>query len=158
MEHVPDSNPRPARAMEPTLPPHIAETKDKSVDEIVKDLKRSPFFMTSQDDVEGEEENPELEAFRALMDEGTRLEQAESARERGNDLVRAKKWKDGKEFYTKGLMALRKASKEDPTDEDEEKKEEAAKEVLLVNRALCHLELRTSPRFEVDSVQSGSSD
>ena len=140
-----------APELTPELPPHLADLKGQSVDDVVRDLKKSPFFMTSLDDAPADEDNPELDAIKALMYEGTRLENAENFREQGNEFARAKKWKDGKELYTKGLVALKAERREgDPTGEDEIGKEDAVKELLLVNRALCHLELRTSPRSDCD--------
>ncbi|MCJ1446423.1 MAG: hypothetical protein MMC23_006928 [Stictis urceolatum] len=125
----------------PDLPPHLSGTHTQTVDEAVADLKRSPFFMTSLSDA-GNEDNPELEAIKALLYEGTRLEIASNFREQGNEQARAKIWTDGKELYTKGLAALKAARKEgDPWGEEEDGKERGVREVLLVNRALCHLEL-----------------
>lgn len=139
----------------PSLPPQMAEQK-QSVDHLVKDLKRSPFFMTSLDDA-GDEENPELDAIRALIYEGTRAEIASNFREQGNEDARLKRWKEAKEFYTKGLAALKGERKdEDPSGEDENRKEAAIKELLLVNRALCHLEIRTCSRCHARLDQNNS--
>ena len=125
----------------PPLPPHLANTHKMSIDEVAADLKKSPFFMTSLDDAM-DEDNVEIEAIRALMYEGTRAEVAEGFREQGNEMAKAKKWVDGKEFYTKGLVALRVERKgEDPQGEEEDKRERTVKEACLVNRALCHFEL-----------------
>ena len=125
----------------PPLPPHLTNTNKMSVDEVAADLKKLPFFMTSMDDAT-DEENVEMEAIRALMYEGTRAEVAEGFREQGNEMAKAKKWADGKEFYTKGLAALRVERKEeDPGGEEKDKRERNVKEACLVNRALCHLEL-----------------
>lgn len=126
----------------PALPPSTAEPK-QSVDELVADLKKSPFFMTSLEDA-GDEENIELEAIKALIYEGSRGEVASNFRESGNEEARSKQWRDAKELYTKGLAALKAPRKpEDAASEAEDRKEAAIKEVLLVNRALCHSELRT---------------
>ncbi|MCJ1388881.1 hypothetical protein MMC18_001732 [Xylographa bjoerkii] len=126
----------------PPLPPHLASTAKMSIDEVAADLKKSPFFMTSIDDAI-DEDNVEMEAIRALMYEGTRAEVAEGFREQGNEMAKAKKWADGKEFYTKGILALRVERKEeDPKGEAEDNREMTVKEVCLVNRALCHLELK----------------
>lgn len=122
------------------LPPYLADSKPQTVDEVVADLKKTPFFMTSLDDA-GDEDNPELDAIRALLYEGTRAEVAENFREQGNEFAKEKKWKDGKEVYTKGLVALRQKVNEGEKEEPE--RERKVKEALLANRALCHLELRT---------------
>lgn len=76
-------------------------------------------------------------------------------------MVKEKRWKDAKEFYTQGLGALsRKADASGRSTGDEEKaavepaseegkeaerlKEQNVEEALYVNRALCNLELSTS--------------
>lgn len=71
-------------------------------------------------------------------------------------MVAEKKWKDAKEFYTKGIMALKQAPKSKPgtgnsvaSDTEEEReaekgKEKTIEEACYVNRALCNLELSTS--------------
>ena len=102
----------------------------------------------------------ELEAIRALQYEGTRAEIAQGFRERGNEMAREKRWKDGKEFYTKGLAALKQpqqmppesdtaGNKEEPDPEVEAKKEKEIEEACYINRALCNLELRPSSFFEI---------
>jgi hypothetical protein len=88
-------------------------------------------------------ENLELEAIRALQYEGTRAEVAQGFRENGNDLTRAKKWKDGKEFYTKGIAVLTAKDKreEEANPEGDRQKEQEILEACYINRALCNLEL-----------------
>ncbi len=94
-------------------------------------------------------ENIELEAIRALQYEGTPAENAQSFKEQGNELVKAKRWKDGKEFYTKGIAVLsrrpqnlQQAGKTQSADEKaEDGREKELEEVCYVNRALCNLEL-----------------
>ena len=136
----------------PALPPSMTAEK-QSVDDLVKDLKKSPFFMTSLDDV-GDEENPELEAIRALIYEGSRAEVASNFREQGNEDARLRRWKEAKELYTKGLAALKAERKEeDPRGAEEDRKEAMVKELLLVNRALCHLEIRTSSQCRARRAQ-----
>ena len=125
----------------PALPPYLSEMKSQTVDEVAADLKRSPFFMTSLEDAD-DTDNPELDAIRALMYEGTRAEIAEGFREQGNEMAKAKKWSDGKEQYSKGILALRVERKEgDPVGEEEDKRETTVLEACYVNRALCNLEL-----------------
>lgn len=127
----------------PALPPSMTEPK-QTVDELVSDLKKSPFFMTSLDDA-GDEYNPEVEAIKALIYEGNRGEQATNFREQGNEDAKLKHWTDAREQYSKGLAALKVPRKsEDPVNEDEDSKEIDLKELLLVNRALCQLELSRS--------------
>ena len=78
--------------------------------------------------------------------EGTKVEIAQGFKEQGNAMVKAKQWKDAKEFYTKGIAVLvakgadHKWEKgEDP--ELEAQKEKGLEEQIYVNRALCNLEL-----------------
>lgn len=96
--------------------------------------------------------------MRALQYEGTRAEIAQNFREQGNDMARAKRWKDGKEFYSKGLAALKQPHTVPPSNEDgkpppdlnpeaEAKKERDIEEACYINRALCNLELRASSLF-----------
>ena len=96
--------------------------------------------------------------MRALQYEGTRAEIAQNFREQGNEMARAKRWKDGKEYYTKGLAALKQPQSIRPPSQDtgfqptqdlesevEAKKEKEIEEACYINRALCNLELRTYP-------------
>ncbi|KAI2635454.1 TPR-like protein [Xylaria nigripes] len=152
-------------AMFPELSPGRAATGRKTVDEVVADLKRTPFFMTEL------EENDETEAFKALSYEGTPLENSSEFKEQGNECFKARRWADAKEFYTKGIVILaaeerkRKLAKDPPqqfvtrksiekdqqqgedkekkeeTSEDEVRKERETLESLYSNRAACHLEL-----------------
>lgn len=129
----------------PPLPPQMASVKAHSVDEIVDLMNRTPLFMTDLSS-EALADNPELDAIRALQYEGTRAEVAQGFRESGNDCARGKLWKDAKEFYTKGLAALRAERNEEESglvldEEEEEKKERQIEEACYINRALCNLEL-----------------
>ena len=102
----------------------------------------------------GEDDNVQLEALRALQYEGTRAEIATGFKERGNEMVAEKRWKDAKEFYTKGILALKQPKNEvdrlndgDKREEgelEEEQKEKQIEEACYINRALCNLELRMS--------------
>jgi hypothetical protein len=60
-------------------------------------------------------------------------------------MVKLKRWKDAKEFYTKGIAVLLDKSKDKwELGEDvelEAAKEKKLEEQCLTNRALCHLEL-----------------
>ena len=129
----------------------------QSVDEVVADLQKSPFFMTSLPRKDGSqnnggepEENLELAAMQALQYEGTRAEIAGNFRETGNEMAKEKKWSDAREFYNKALAALkversedeRKELKEKGISEAQEGKKERELEIAcLGNRALCQLEL-----------------
>ncbi|KAJ8121176.1 hypothetical protein ONZ43_g2305 [Nemania bipapillata] len=158
-------------SMFPELSPGRAMTGGKTVDEVVAELKKSPFFMTEL------EENDETEAFKALAYEGTPLENASEFKEQGNECFKTRRWGDAKEFYTKGILILaaeerkrKKAAdpssaqpstvkpkekeaggegqktedveKKEETSEDEVRQERATLESLYVNRAACHLELK----------------
>ncbi|KAL8884364.1 MAG: hypothetical protein Q9215_007568, partial [Flavoplaca cf. flavocitrina] len=125
----------------PALPPAMDSVRSHTADEIVNMMKRTPLFMTEVDDLGGDggapSENIELEALRALQYEGTRAEIALGFKERGNEMVGEKKWKDAREFYTKGILALKRDSEaqtqgkgddggraEKDGDEEEEKEKE----------------------------------
>jgi tetratricopeptide (TPR) repeat protein len=128
----------------PSLPPAMAAMRDKSGDEILKDLNKAPLFMTEL------EENDDIEAFKALAYEGTPAEVAQGFKERGNESFKEKGWKDAKEFYGKAIQVLlievrkrQKGEKSEAGDDIEEaKKEIGILETCLVNRAACHLELK----------------
>jgi tetratricopeptide (TPR) repeat protein len=128
----------------PSLPPGMAAMRNKSADEILKDLNKAPLFMTEL------EENDELEAMRALAYEGAPAEVAQGFKERGNESFKEKGWKDAKEFYGKAIQVLlievrkrQKGEKSEAGDDAEEiKKEIGILEACLVNRAACHLELK----------------
>ncbi|KAL8936850.1 MAG: hypothetical protein Q9216_004717, partial [Gyalolechia sp. 2 TL-2023] len=136
----------------PQLPPVMDAVQSHSTDELVHMMKKMPLFMTNLDEaggIDGEEENVQVEALRALQYEGTRAEIAQGFKERGNEMVAGKRWKDAKEFYTKGILAL-KAAKDTDTqsageDEEEEEadrlKEKQVEEACYLNRSLCNLEL-----------------
>lgn len=92
--------------------------------------------------------------MRGLQYEGTPAEIAQGFKEQGNEMTRAKRWKDGKEFYTKGIMVLvqqKKSRSEAPhestathsrAEHDEELgKQREIEEACYGNRALCNLEL-----------------
>ncbi|KAI0117276.1 TPR-like protein [Daldinia grandis] len=123
--------------------PEPEPVNKKSIDEIVADLKKTPFFMTEL------EENDQTEAFKALAYEGTPLENGSEFKERGNECFSEKRWADAKEFYTKGVLILaaeerKRAKGEHDPDVKEEEVEEQKRilESLYINRAACHLELK----------------
>lgn len=137
----------------PQLPPQT------SADELLADLNKIPLFMTELED--GPDANPDLEALKALAYEGTRADVAENFKTQGNDCVKAKRWADAREFYGKALAVLTghvegvKGALElgggpvvgDEDDrpvidvEEEARREKVLEEQILVNRALCNLEL-----------------
>ncbi|KAI0203789.1 TPR-like protein [Astrocystis sublimbata] len=151
-------------AIFPEISPGRAMTERKTVDEVVAELKATPFFMTEL------EENDETDAFKALSYEGTPLENALEFKEQGNEVYKIKRYADAKEFYTKGILILAKEerkrkqkaesstpqppapeprkeedgeqSKKEETSEEEVLKERALLETLYGNRSACHLELK----------------
>lgn len=139
------------------MPPAMASVKQHTADEVLKMMNRSPLFMTTLDETDGEGgENIELEALKALAYEGTRAEVAGNFREQGNECARAKQWTDAREFYDKAIAALKAPAKPQNLEEgsmvievveiDEEaekKKELGIEEACYINRALCHLEKST---------------
>ncbi len=99
-------------------------------------------------------DNVELEALRALQYEGSKLEVAQGFRENGNEMARAKMWKDAREFYSRGIAVLTEKDRgtegvgvdktisaiEDDGEDDTVKMREV-EEACYINRALCNLEL-----------------
>jgi tetratricopeptide (TPR) repeat protein len=152
----------------PALPPAMENMKKYTVDEVYKMMNRTPLFMTTLDETDGEGgENVELEAIRALMHEGTTSEIAGNFREQGNEQAKAKKWKDAKGFYDQALTAIKNPEKKpeagdveakeldvvEVNEEEEGRKLKQIEEACYVNRALCNLELSTSKEilFEYSS-------
>ncbi|CAI1921957.1 HSP70/90 co-chaperone [Saccharomyces pastorianus] len=114
---------------DPVLPPQLSEFKDKTSDEILTEMNRMPFFMTELDDTDGAGgENVELEALKALAYEGEPHEIAENFKKQGNELYKAKRFKDARELYTKGIAV--------------ECEDRSLNESLFANRAACELELK----------------
>jgi hypothetical protein len=142
------------------LPPAMADVQSKTSDELFTEFNQIPLFMTHlpQPDItdsDSSTSNIALEGLRALAYEGTRAEVAANFREQGNECARAKQWKDGQEFYSKALAALRGPQEKNHADlkgdggrvvvqldeAEEARKERELEEVCFVNRALCNLEL-----------------
>ncbi|AJP91244.1 Cns1p [Saccharomyces cerevisiae YJM326] len=118
---------------DPELPPQLSEFKDKTSDEILKEMNRMPFFMTKLDETDGAGgENVELEALKALAYEGEPHEIAENFKKQGNELYKAKRFKDARELYSKGLAV--------------EREDKSINESLYANRAACELELKNYRR------------
>jgi len=124
-----------AATTRPALPPGLAELNSVPRDEFLSSMERHPLFMQSLDSAQGEDDdNPELEALKALAYEGTPREIALNFKEQGNEAFREKRYRDALEFYTKGLTAH---------SEDIE-----LEKTLFINRAATNLELRM-PLFDV---------
>ncbi|KAI4212018.1 MAG: hypothetical protein LQ351_005200 [Letrouitia transgressa] len=122
----------------------MESVRSYTADEVVQMMKETPLFMSSLENTTDDDgENVQLEAIKALQYEGTRAEVALNFKEQGNEMVAEKRWKDAREFYTKGILALKQERQELPEDlVSEDEKEKAIEEACYVNRALCNLELR----------------
>lgn len=111
------------------LPPQLSEFKDKTTDEVLEELNRMPFFMTHLDESNGDGgENMELEALKAMAYEGEPHEIAENFKNQGNDLYKAKRFKDARDVYEKGI--------------DIKCDDDKINEALFSNKAMCELELK----------------
>uniref|UniRef100_A0A0B7JLF1 Cns1/TTC4 wheel domain-containing protein n=1 Tax=Bionectria ochroleuca TaxID=29856 RepID=A0A0B7JLF1_BIOOC len=84
----------------PDLPPSFARHEGMTVDEVFRDLNKSPLFMTELED------NDDVAALQALAYEGTALENAAGFKERGNECFKVRGFVDAREFYTKGILVL----------------------------------------------------
>ncbi|QPG75770.1 hypothetical protein FOA43_003130 [Brettanomyces nanus] len=112
----------------PQLPPGMAEFTGKSSEEMLAELKKSPFFMDSYDANGDHGDNPQLEALKSLQSEGTPKEIAERQKSRGNDFYKRKQYREALKCYTEGIDARCGV-----------KFIEAA---LYTNRAACNLEFK----------------
>lgn len=152
----------------PELPPqlHNMNFQNKTVDQVAKELKRLPFFMTDINDVqEGDDDGDtlgrdQLEALKALAYDGDPEEIAGNFKQQGNEQYKLKKFKDAVVFYTKAISVEQLGEERDPKDivgeeeyaKDPEKAKDAAKKAAeegraiklasLANRAACNLELK----------------
>lgn len=139
----------PADGTTPALPPALAMGRNKTAEEVLADLNKSPLFMTEMED------NDDIAALQALAYEGTALENAADFKERGNECFKVKGHKDASEFYAKGITILfleerKRAHGEitkdpetgEPDSEEEIRKQKEMLEAMYVNRAACHLEMQ----------------
>ncbi|KAH0532081.1 hypothetical protein TsFJ059_000819 [Trichoderma semiorbis] len=139
----------PADGTGPALPPQLALNRNRTAEEVLADLNKSPLFMTEM------EENNDIAALQALAYEGTALENAADFKERGNECFKVKGYKDASEFYGKGIAVLfveerKRAHGEitkhpetgEPDSEDEIRQQKEMLEAMYVNRAACHLEMQ----------------
>ncbi|KAL7958803.1 hypothetical protein V8C34DRAFT_137600 [Trichoderma compactum] len=139
----------PADGTGPALPPQLALNRNRTAEEVLADLNKSPLFMTEM------EENDDIAALQALAYEGTALENAADFKERGNECFKVKGYKDASEFYGKGIAVLfveerKRAHGEvtkhpetgEPDSEDEIRQQKEMLEAMYVNRAACHLEMQ----------------
>lgn len=118
---------------EPELPPQLADLADKSVDEVMEELNRLPFFMNQLDETDGDGgENTALEALKALAYDGEPHEIATNFKNQGNDEFKLKRYKGAVDFYTKGIAVKCGVASIDAP--------------LYLNRAACNLELKNYRR------------
>lgn len=106
----------------------LEEYKDKPVDYVLNELNKVPFFMTEMTD----EENPAVEALKAMAYEGEPDEIAQNFRNQGNDCFKLKQYKDAIAFYTKAL--------------DQNCKVDEIELACLGNRAQANMELKNYRR------------
>jgi len=126
---------------DPALPPQLAQLSEKSVDDVLEELNRSPFFMTKLDETDGEGgQNMELEALKALAYEGEPHEIAENFKNQGNDQFKIKQYKNAIEYYNQGIAV----------DVDDKK----IMCTLYSNRAACNLELKNYRRCINDCIEA----
>jgi len=110
----------------------VEEYRGKNADEMLNQLGDVPFFMTELKD----EENPQIEALKALAYEGEPWEIAENFKNQGNDCFKHRKFHDAIEYYTKALAQ--------PTEHRE------IRLACFGNRAQCNLELKNYRRCITD--------
>lgn len=120
---------------DPELPPQLREMENKSVDEVVAELNKCPFFMTEYDDQDGENET--LEALKSMAYEGEPHEVATNFKNQGNECYKFKDYRGAIQFYTKALN-VKCGVKEIDT-------------ALYLNRAQCNLALKNYRRCINDS-------
>lgn len=110
---------------DPLLPPQLSEFRNKTTDEVLEELNKMPFFMNKLDP---DENNIELEALKALAYEGEPDEIATNFKNQGNDLFKAKRYKDARVMYLKGLEIKCNVP--------------SINESLYLNLAACELEIK----------------
>ncbi|KAH3902164.1 related to Hsp70/Hsp90 co-chaperone CNS1 [Saccharomycodes ludwigii] len=132
---------------DPVLPPQLTEFSNKTSDEVLKELNKMPFFMSQLDDDNSGHENVELEALKAMNYEGEPDEIAGNFKNQGNELFKIKRYKDAREYYTKGLEI-------DFGGLDRDIKFSELISTLFANRAACELELKNYRKCINDSKKS----
>ncbi|KAH3683121.1 hypothetical protein WICPIJ_005904 [Wickerhamomyces pijperi] len=126
---------------DPSLPPQLTQLSSKTVDDVMEELNRSPFFMTKLDESDGDGgSNLELEALKALAYDGEPDEIALNFKNQGNGQYKIKLYKSAIEFYDKGIAVKCGVADLDAS--------------LFLNRAACNLELKNYRRCINDCKQS----
>lgn len=113
LKHDPSATDTTSNAASARMPPAMESVRQHTADEVLELMNRVPLFMTSLDETDGAGgENLQLEALKALAYEGTRAEIAANFKEQGNEMAKAKRWVDAREYYDKALAALRMSEKD----------------------------------------------
>lgn len=124
----------------PALPPQLNNATNKTVDEVVSEMKKLPFFMTEKEDAD-DDDNEQIEALKALAYEGEPEEIAGNFKNQGNDQFKIKRYQDAIIFYTKAINVPDLGVKgEDPALGLKIKRDS------LANRAACNFELKNYRR------------
>lgn len=127
----------------PVLPPQLQQDSPKTVDEVARELKKLPFFMTDAGDLDNddEESREQIEALKALAYEGDPEVVAKNFKAQGNEQYMMKRYKDAIVFYTKAINLEGLGEKgENPAEG------KAIKQACLGNRAACNLSLKNYRR------------
>ncbi len=121
-------NKKPTLEGAPQLPPGMADFAGKSADEMLKDLKSTPFFMENYDEKENSDENSQIEALKALQAEEKPSDRADYLKSRGNDFYRKNDYKEAIKCYTEGINVKSGMNYVDAA--------------LYLNRAACNLAVK----------------
>lgn len=112
----------------------LDDYKQTPFDDVVRDIKKSPFFMTEL----GSEENTAVEALKALVYDGTPEEIATNFKTQGNDCFQERKFRDALEYYTQAL--------------EQHCGDSTLEIACLGNRAQCNIELKNYRRAVNDCL------
>ncbi|KAI9855434.1 MAG: hypothetical protein M1824_006113 [Vezdaea acicularis] len=147
----------------PDLPPVLSSIRSQPLPDLIAQLNRHPLFMTHLDPTD---DNPSLEALRALAYEGSPHEIATNFKQQGNESFATSSYRDAIEHYTKGLTALASARQKrlhrepieglsDGADTElERSRERQLEETLFVNRSEAHLKLSNNRSARADAVSA----
>ncbi|ODV60278.1 HSP70/90 family co-chaperone CNS1 ASCRUDRAFT_76294 [Ascoidea rubescens DSM 1968] len=130
------------------LPPQLNDFTNKSTDEIVKELNKLPFFMTSLNE-ENSEDNMQLEALKALVYDGEPEEIATNFKNQGNDCFKSKDYKNAVIYYSKGIAVL--TNPENKTESNIVDLD--ILKVLYLNRSIANFNLKNYRRSINDSKE-----
>lgn len=152
---------------EPALPPQLSEFQNKSTTEVLDELNKMPFFMNSlPTDMDDGENFQALEALKAMNYEGNPTDMITNFKNQGNDMFKAKNYKDARAFYQRGLDIDAESYNpdEDTVEANENEKPfdinefNLIKAVVYSNKAACELSLKNYRRCINDCKKSLSID